>query len=1052
MVKDGAGEASRGQDAESRFATLVKLDIVDSTLISHRLSRSDRLELRRGFTSVVETVAKPFGIKIEWEGDGALLTFGYPDVRIDAAEAAVRAGLQLVEAIRTVKVVPTVQLELRVGIASGPVTIDLLSTALEGLAINKAERLKTAAAPGQVLIADDTRHLVRNFFEYEDLGSLPLKGFDGLTRVWRVVRATSVVSRFAAQRSVETPIAIVGREAALTRLSAAWADARAGRGSAVCLVGDAGNGKSRLARVALESAKRDRAVVLEVDCSPSTGNTPLQPVGVLLQRMAGIVAGASEDEKTAAATQLLTRLLSEPEIREALLYLGPLFGLQSTPIPLNRTREQVRAQTIATIVAMFRALAVQSPVAFLCEDLHWADDTTAQVVQDVGQMIEDLRAILVITRWPKAVTPVDLDSVTATFTTIAVEPLPADIAADLVRAVAGDSLSSERVGSIVSRCGGVPLLLEEVTHSILEEEDVRATFPRTAPLPASAVPPELQLVVESRLGRWPNLKSIVEAASVLGREFPVSLLEAMEPGRNNLVAEALTVFTDHGLFAPAVPDGHDRAAFKHALIRDAVYETLVSKEYLRGLHSRAADALRGHLGTPDASPDVLAQHLRIAARLSEAITVRLAAAEDTFKRGAYVEAKGHCEAADTLIEEVSDTASTKGDAFRLCVLRGMVGAGIHGYSAEPVTIAYRAAERMFDDTRGPDLRYPVIRGLATAHLVRGDLATAYRYSLDGLDLAERSNRPDYRIDAMSVLSYTTLYFGRLEDCRSWIEHCLDLYDSDAGETFRYPVPQDAKTAALALLPTAAWLLGDAGGAEEAIERGLTHVDRLGREFDKALLHGWIAGTRFTQRRYGEALQHAGIAYTLGHEHKFQEWEAVGGMMALLSQSALQPSPDAIAQAIAAGQAFKANGIGLNGSYFLWGVAIGMVRAGNSEGARAMLGFALDAAAASQETRMNPEIWMLMAEIEVDREKAFRLLMDAFNLAQTQGAVANALRAACALMLRNGGDEAARERGRAAQDFLDGRAKPDADQPQWMPEELARLRPLVRLLQPAAHGA
>jgi hypothetical protein len=631
-----------------------------------------------------------------------------------------------------------------------------------------------------------------------------------------------------------------------------------------------------------------------------------------------------------------------------------------------------------------------------------------------------------------------------------VEALPAAPAADLVRAIAGPELSAERVDDILSRCGGVPLLLEEVTRSMLETP-AAGTAARATPPPGSTVPPELQLVVESRLERWPRLKAIIEAASVLGRDFPISLLEAVLPAQRADLPGALSLFADQGLMARPGSSGSGRASFRHALIRDAVYETLVSKEYLTRLHSRAADTLIAqYLGTPDASPDTLAQHLRLAERVREAIGVRLAAAEETFTRGAYVESNGHCEATRELIDEVRDTASMRSDAFRLRVLIGMVATGSHGYSADPAEVAYREAQSMFDDRTGPDLRYPVVRGLATAALVRGDLATAYRFSLEGLELAERSHRPDYRIDAMSVLCYTTLYFGRLDDCRAWIDRCLSLYGAEGGEAFRYPVPQDAKTAALALLPTVAWLLGDPQGANDAVTRGLTHVENLGRDFDRALMHAWVAGTRYTQRRDAEALRHAGIAFALGSEHTFQEWQGVGAKMALLRRSALQPDPDAGAQAMALGQQLSAKGIGLNASYFLWGIARGLIKTGNVEQARGVLATARGAAAASQETRMNPEIWILEAEIEIETSRAIHLLMDAHDLANTQGAVANALRAAAALVARAGHPTDV-QWARDMLDTLDGRTTPDPDEPRWMHEALAHAQALLAALRPAAHG-
>ena len=989
---EGAGPAE-GLDAEARFVSLLHFDLVGSTAISGALSPSDELELQRAYTAAVERLVTPGQVRIEWAGDGGLMVFGYPHARVDAAEAAVRTGLTLIEAVRAVDVVAGVTLEVRAGVASGRVTVDKIRGSLSRVKpVSRAARLMDRAKPGQLLAAEDTIRLVRRFFEYEDLGESDLEGV-GRLRLWRVVRPTAVVSRFAARALPESRGEIVGRQDALARLSDAWSAAQTGSGSGVCLVGDSGMGKSRLARAVLDWARQEGARTLEIDCTPSGGNTPLLPLGVLLQTSAGIERGASDAAKEAAAVAFLADLIGEEDARDTLRYLAPLFALDTIPLPLEKTREQVRAATIAAIVSLVRAYAARGPLVILCEDLHWADDTTAQVVQAVAESLASLPALLVVTRWPRPVTQIDLESVTAACATYPVEPLPPRNAADLVRSVGGEGLSEDQVNAIVGRCGGVPLLLEEVTRSAVVLDDP-SRAPRASQPADSTVPPELQLVVESRLEQSADLRGVIEAASVLGREFPVALLEGMLPGREGTVAPALERFAEQCLLEPPSTAAAGRASFRHALLRDAVYETLVSRGHLRRLHSRAADLLMArYQGTPDAGPDALAQHLRLAGRPGEAIGIRLAAGEDTFNRGAYVEAMGHGRAVQDLIAETPAASRVRADEFRLCVLLGMVGTGVHGYSSDPAVAAYRDAYAMFEPHMGADTRYPVIRGLATASLVRGELATAHRYSLEGLELAEQSGRADYRIDAMSVLAYTTLYYGRLEDSRSWIERCLTLYESEGGSVFRYPVPQDAKTAALALLPTVAWLMGDAEGAEAAIDRGLEHVEALGREFDKALLHAWTAGTRFTQRRYSEALTHGAIAHAIGKEHRFQEWEGVGGMMALISQAALAPAPEALQQATATAKIFQANGIGLNASYFLWGIARGFVTAGQPEVAAAMLEAALQAAEASGETRMHPEIWMLQAEIDPDRPRAVERLEQASQLAQQQGAVVNALRAA-----------------------------------------------------------
>ena len=1038
------GSPTHAPDAEVRHATVVKCDVVGSTRIKRALDLDGQLLFKQVFERAVNEVAQRNAGYVErFEGDGALIMFGYPTAMEDAADAGVRTALELIDAIEGIHELPGVELQLRVGVASGHLAVvthptDSKSEPVAGITIDLAERLRALADPGRVVIADSTKRLAGGFFEYRDLSMVPVKGFEEGVRAWGVVRASSVASRFEAQRFDEARSEIIGRGDALARLSDVWAATFNGIGQTLCLVGDAGMGKSRLARAALERATHDGAAVLRIDCTPSTGNTPLFPIGVLLRRTAGITAATPKPERLELAKRLLERFLGAGEVSAALVYLAPLFGTD----PVSETLEspdQVRDQTIATVVGMLRSFAGQGPLALLCEDLHWADATTATIIERVSAHIADLRVMLVVTTRPDS----DVSLAVTDPTTIVLQPLDARAAADLVRSVAGGAvLDRATIDTIVVRSEGVPLLLEEVTRSAVEASRRGESIVDSAGA-GESVPAPLEMVVQSRLGRWPQLTPIVQAASVLGREFSVRLLEHMVPAHQRAdVSDAISLLARHGLFTQRAPDAGDRARFKHAMICDAVYNTLLKRDRQR-LHSHAADTLgAGYEGTLDGSPEVIAEHLRKARRFVEAIRTHLAASTDTAARGAYVETEGHCESALALIDNVEDASQRRMLQFRLLVQLGVALTGRHGYAAAQVEDAYRKAQAACGDSAEAEMLYPIIRGLATLNLVRGNLATADELSLQGLHLAEQSNRPEFRIDALSVRCYTTLYYGRLADCRAAIERCLALYRENKGASLTYPVPQDAATAALALLPTVSWLLGDSQACEEAIAEGLAHVQRLNRDFDRALVHAWIAGVRYTQRRYPDAEAHAGQAVAISQQHGYREWYGTGLLLGLMARCARESAPDAVAHATEACMAFAREGVGLNASYYLWGLARGHAQLGDASTARGMLAEAFARAAASGETRMNAELLILEAELDTDAESAGGKLAEALRLAEEQGAVPTALRAAAALVLRSATDEGVRAEALAALAPLEGR-EPCPGEANWMGDRLERLRPSLR---------
>ncbi|MDB5947894.1 MAG: hypothetical protein JWQ33_2920 [Ramlibacter sp.] len=311
-----------------------------------------------------------------------------------------------------------------------------------------------------------------------------------------------------------------------------------------------------------------------------------------------------------------------------------------------------------------------------------------------------------------------------------------------------------------------------------------------------------------------------------------------------------------------------------------------------------------------------------------------------------------------------------------------------------------------------------------------------------MELAEQSGRPAFRIDAMSVHCYATLYFRDLRECRSWIMRCLALYREAGGENLSYPVPNDAATAALAILPTVEWLLGDSAATESAIQDGLRHVDRPNREFDKAYIHAWIAGVRFTQRRYAQSRDAAQKALEIGQRHGFREWYVTGFLIDRLAQAAMQPSPVALKEAYDTCMELAVQGVGLNASWYLWALARGYKVAGQDQIAAQLIEQGFLRAAASAETRMNAELLIAKAELAPDDAVAVELLQSALEMADGQGAVANSLRAAAALVTRISGEPAAADLARSTLELLEGQGDYPA-QAGWMAQRLETLRQALK---------
>jgi len=614
-------------------------DLVGSTALSVRFDPEElREEIRAYQNTVSAVVARYDGFVAKYMGDGVLAYFGYPWAHEDDAERAVRAGLEIAAAVTSLETRGTERLAVRIGIATGLVVVgDLVGEgsaqeqAVVGETPNLAARLQALAQPGQIVLAGATRRLIGDLFRLTDLGRQVAKGSAEPVEAFVVEDVAVTESRFEAARRGITDL--VGRAAESTLLRDRLQEAWAGAGQVVLLSGEAGIGKSRLgAQLAAEVANEPHTR-LRYQCSPYHRDSVLHPFVVQLGRAARL---APEDP---AETQLdkLEAILAPARITET----APLFAsLLSIPTggrypPLALSAAQQRRLTLAALLDQLEALARQKPVLMLFEDAHWADATSLEVLDLTVERVRALPVLVLITFRPEYEAPW---TGLAHVSSIALDRLaPAEIET-LAEHVAGRPLPPEVTAQIVAKTDGVPLFVEELTKTVLEGGLLVAGplgWRLDGPLPPFAIPATLQDSLAARLDRLAPVKEIAQIGAAIGREFSYPLLRAVAGRDEPALRAALTQLEEAELLfrSGAPPDA--RYTFKHALVQDTAYETLL-RSRRQMLHRQIADVLRGEFAAVAAAePELVAHHLTQAGLDEPAIEWWGKAGDQALRRSAY---------------------------------------------------------------------------------------------------------------------------------------------------------------------------------------------------------------------------------------------------------------------------------------------------------------------------------------------------------------------------------------------------------------------------------
>jgi class 3 adenylate cyclase len=636
------GDHLEKEVAERRQVTVMFSDLVGSTELSARLDPEDLHEVISAYQRcVANTVHRFGGFVARYMGDGALIYFGYPAAHEDGAERAVRTGLALIDAVATLTAPEPLQ--VRIGVATGMVVVghrvgsgEAQERGIVGETPNLAARLQAIAEPNTVVIAEATRRLLGNFFELSDLGPKELRGIAGPVKAFAVLRANSVTSRFDAMHPGEMT-ALVGRGEELELLLRRWAIAKTGEGQVVLLSGEAGIGKSRLSAALMEAIAAEQHTLLRFFCSPQHTDSAFYPLIGQLERAAGLAHGDTLQIKLDKLDALLSQTSTSRQDK-ALLAEILSFPNDGRYPALEPVPEQRRQKTLSALVVQLTTLARSSPVLMILEDAHWGDPTSLEAFGRAVEQIAGLRVLLIVTFRPEFEPPwVGQRHVTA----LSINRLAERDVGDMIDRIMGNKLLPANIKKhIIERTDGIPLFVEEMTKAMLEAWGDLDAMPTAAAVPdrAMAVPASLHASLMARLDRLGPVKEMAQMGAAIGREFSHALLTAVvRKPEVELSLEIDRLIRSGLLFRNGVPP-QATYLFKHALVQDAAYGTLL-RQTRRALHTRIAETIeREFAEIAEAQPDLLARHCTEAGLIEKAAGLWAKAGLRSLERSALVEA------------------------------------------------------------------------------------------------------------------------------------------------------------------------------------------------------------------------------------------------------------------------------------------------------------------------------------------------------------------------------------------------------------------------------
>jgi class 3 adenylate cyclase/predicted ATPase len=1023
--KLASASAARSLDAERRQLTVMFCDLVGSTALSTQLDPEEMSNVLGAFQKACVSAVTGFGGSVaKYMGDGALVYFGYPEAHEDDAERAVRAGLALIDAMAAMQLSVPVRPQVRVGIATGLVVVGELigeGSAQERVAVgetlNLAARVQAIASPDSVVVPELTHRLAGAAFDYEELGLHELKGIPNAARLWRVVGESTARGRFDS-RVVGGLTPLVGRAEEIALLRRRWDQAKDGDGQLILLSAPAGFGKSRMTQAFRDNLDDSSITCLQYSGSPFHVNSAFYTFIRQLEWAAAIV-------RTDTAPQKLDKLEAVLEGAaeggtEAAALVADLLSIpfQDRYPPLQLTEAVQKQRTMEVLEEQLVLLSQRDAALVLFEDTHWIDPTSLELMDRIIRRVVDLPVMIIVTYRPEFTPPwLDLGHVTM----LKLNHLGRNQVVDLIhKSAGGKTLPEAIVEQITTKSQGVPLFIEEITRTILESGDLEEHGERYVlreSIRDFVIPSTLQDSLLARLDRLGVAKDIALTASIIGREFTYELLDAVARVSQATLLEGLERLVRSDLLGQRGAPPQSRYIFKHALIRDAAFQSVLNARK-RELHERIAEVLVSRFPeVAETEPELLAHHYTEANLVDRALGYWRQAAERAAARLAYIEALGHVDRAMKLVAALPE--STERDEWELIflVIEGPSRMALDGWDSPPAKLLYEKARAVAERLGRPAEVFRSVWGLWMGAHSSGQHARAHELLEEIYALQKRTNEPEYVVQAHHAGGSQMVAEGEPRAALIHIDQLLSNYRIDVhGNLALTYGAHDPGCCSLGMRALSLMMLGQLDQIEGALREALDLGNRLDHKPSLSQAHMFCAETFIVLNRSEEAEAHLNICIPLAEKYSLANYLIPAKIMQGWVRVLQGEVEVGIHQSEAALETLKS----FPSRRFHLPIRIGIVglakaAAGDVTGALDLFEAAVEAASITGERWYEPELLrlkakMLLAQPEARAEEAEQCLKAAIALAQRQEAKFWELRAAASLA-KLWADQGRRDEGR-----------------------------------------